>query len=215
MQQTRRESYVPPIAAEGWNYMHYLGPLHHARTRPLYLSICQAELVVTANREPMKLWSIDRLGPCGEDMNRHACLLKREGTQTYISYHLPISGDKGEVVLGPQMRFDISRVNRMQKPCHIIVYQEPSVPSTECCEEISESIDTDEPQSADGGDVPMDVDTETSEAPEEAPKVEKPPPVEWCLGVSEDFKVILKAFPPTSECHEELAKQRPVWDFTS
>ncbi|KAK2467147.1 hypothetical protein APHAL10511_000696 [Amanita phalloides] len=209
-----RESYAPPIAAEGWNYVRYLGPLHHARTRPLYLSVRQAELVVTANREPTKLWSIDRLGPCGEDMNRHACSLKREGTQTYVSYNLPISGDKGEVVLGPQTRFDISRVNRMQKPCHIIVYQEPSVPDAECCEEGSESIETDEPQSANDDDVPMDVDTET-EAPEEARKVEKPPPVEWCLGVSEDFKVILKAFPPTSEYPEELVGQRPVWEFTS
>ncbi|KAF8635127.1 hypothetical protein AX15_000517 [Amanita polypyramis BW_CC] len=199
------EAYAPAIAFEGWNYVRYTGPFSSPQTEPLYLCVKRGELVVATGREASKLWYINRWRAPDDNVNRHACSFKREGTQTYICYRFPFPERKGEALLGPKMRFDVLRVRRMQRPCYIQVHQDLCVPD-ECCEE--------RPREADpNGDAPMEVD-----APEEEkPKLKGPPrpPIDWYLGVSEDLKVVLKPFLPAPGSSGNLASERPIWELTT
>jgi len=52
-----------------------------------------------------------------DDVNRHACYFKREGTEDYIGHRFPSPDRNGEVVIGPQARFDVLRVSPMRRPC--------------------------------------------------------------------------------------------------
>ena len=62
-------------------------------------------------------WYVKRLRAAEDDINRHACSFKHEGTQTYLNHHFTESQRIGEVVLGPQARFDLLRIDPMRKPC--------------------------------------------------------------------------------------------------
>ena len=62
-------------------------------------------------------WYVKRLRAAEDDINQHACSFKHEGTQTYLNYRFMVSQRIGEVVLGPQVQFDLLRIDPMQKPC--------------------------------------------------------------------------------------------------
>ena len=129
-------TYTAAVALEGWNYIRYVGPLVNPQTEPLFLCVREGDLIVAPDREPSKLvrwtaswwmlsnanaqgeqWYVNRLRADEDDVNRHACSLKHGGTQTYVNYNLPASQREGEAVLGPQVRFDLLRVEPMRKPC--------------------------------------------------------------------------------------------------
>ncbi|KAM6497509.1 hypothetical protein JOM56_007982 [Amanita muscaria] len=185
------------------------------------MRVDQGELVVATGREPSKMWSVVRLRAPEDNVNRHACALKREGTQTFIGYRLDPEEGKGEIVLGPQARFDVFRVTRMKKPSYIRVY---TPPLEECCDDDPGSDDaqsqiagpSDDAQTQIAG--PSDGESSDSTAETSTGTETKPDPpsaVEWYLGISADLKVVIKPFPPMSECSEEMASKRPVWEFTS
>ncbi|KAF8332527.1 hypothetical protein F5887DRAFT_922433 [Amanita rubescens] len=193
-------AYTSPLALEGWNYVRYVGPLANPQTEPLFLCVRQGELVVAANREPSKLrdqWIVSKLRAEEDDVNRHACYFKHEGTEDYIGHRFPPPHRNGEVVIGPQARFDVLR--------------DPCVPAEECCEEdVGETEPTVD-------DVPMETDTEVNDANMVEEQEEEPakPPLDWYLGVSEDLKVVLKSFPVSSEGSSGVTEDRPIWELTT
>ncbi|KAF8637010.1 hypothetical protein AX17_003107 [Amanita inopinata Kibby_2008] len=210
------EAYSPAIALEGWSYARYVGPFARPQAEQVFLCVRRGELVVATGREPSKLWYIHRLRATEDYLHRNACSLRREGTQRHVSYSFPKPGDRGEVALGPEARFDMLRIKRMKKPCYIRVYQEP--PEEKCCEPeggdaegATDNAEASE-RAAEAPDVRM---ADEEERGEEEPDQPSKPQLEWYLGVSEDLKVVLKVFPPESECTTEQTGEKPIWEFVT
>jgi len=209
---TVNPTYNSPLGQAGWNYIRYVGPwVNPTPTEPLFLCMRLGELVVAANREPSKLWIVNRLRAEEDDVNRRACSFKHEGTQDYIGYQFPPQGN-GEVAIGPQARFDVFRVSPMRRPCHIKVYQDPCAPAGESGKE--DANDTE----LTVDDQPMEIDdTEVNDG--NRIEVEEPakPPLDWYLGVSEDLKVVLKSFlaPLEGPGSSGVTDDRPIWELVT
>ncbi|PFH48638.1 hypothetical protein AMATHDRAFT_64936 [Amanita thiersii Skay4041] len=212
------EFYTPAIALEGWSYIRYVGPFPEPELEHVFLCATKEDcLIVARKREGSKLWYINRLRADEDNLHRNACALKREGSQLFLSCYVPAEdAAMGELFLSQRKtRFDMLRVERLKRPCYIRVYQERAAPEEEVCQ----TDDTVTSGISDDSEMDMTVTEGTDlEGVNEGGKgkrreEEEQLRVEWFLGISHDFRAILKPFPPESECTPEQTRRKPVWEF--